>query len=98
MSDWLPLPTGLPFGSVTTLAVHAAIRVDDAQDGLPELPVYVPRDLDADLRTAVAAAADHHQPRQMTPRQTGCVSVATATAVQSPPATRSADGATDLLP
>src|SRR6266540_1035402 len=39
------------------LGVHAAIRVDDAPGGLPELPVYVPRDVDADLRTAITAAA-----------------------------------------
>jgi hypothetical protein len=37
------------------LGVHAAIQVKGA-DG--ELPSYVPRDLDADLRTAVTAAAD----------------------------------------
>jgi hypothetical protein len=36
------------------LGVHAAIRVDDAPT---ELPAYVPRDIDADLRTAVTAAA-----------------------------------------
>ncbi|MFG2864943.1 tetratricopeptide repeat protein [Streptomyces sioyaensis] len=36
------------------LGVHAAIRVDGAAD---ELPPYVPRDLDAELRTALAAAA-----------------------------------------
>ncbi|MGC5288873.1 tetratricopeptide repeat protein [Micromonospora sp. DT231] len=37
------------------LGVHAAIRVDSA-DG--ELPVYVPRDLDADLRTALTTVAE----------------------------------------
>ncbi|MER5378300.1 hypothetical protein [Streptomyces sp. NPDC002553] len=36
------------------LGVHAAIRVDGVAD---ELPPYVPRDLDAELRTALAAAA-----------------------------------------
>ncbi|GAB3862173.1 hypothetical protein [Dactylosporangium cerinum] len=35
------------------LGVHAAIQVEDAEG---ELPPYVPRDLDADLRTAVTAA------------------------------------------
>jgi hypothetical protein len=38
------------------LGVHAAIRVDDAPT---ELPAYVPRDLDADLRAALTAAAGH---------------------------------------
>jgi hypothetical protein len=37
------------------LGVHTAIRVADARS---ELPVYVPRDLDADLRTAITAAAE----------------------------------------
>lgn len=37
------------------LGVHAAIRVEGSSR---DLPVYVPRDLDADVRTAVAAAAD----------------------------------------
>jgi len=38
------------------LDVHASIRIggDDA-----EIPVYVPRDLDEQLRTAVAAASAH---------------------------------------
>ncbi len=36
------------------LGVHAAIRVADATD---DLPGYVPRDLDVDLRAAVTAAA-----------------------------------------
>jgi hypothetical protein len=38
------------------LGVHAAIRVDGAEG---ELPVYVPRDVDADLCTAVTAAAEN---------------------------------------
>ncbi|RSM54895.1 hypothetical protein DMB66_36680 [Actinoplanes sp. ATCC 53533] len=37
------------------LGVHAAIDVGDADD---ELPVYVPRDLDDELRPAIAAAAE----------------------------------------
>ena len=36
------------------LGVHAAIQVADTDS---ELPVYVPRDLDADLRTAITAAS-----------------------------------------
>jgi hypothetical protein len=36
------------------LGVHAAIQIGQNSD---ELPPYVPRDLDADLRTAVTAAA-----------------------------------------
>ena len=38
------------------LGVHAAIRV---ADGPSELPVYVPRDLDEDLRTVVSVGAEH---------------------------------------
>ena len=37
------------------LGVHASIQVDP---GVDDLPVYVPRDVDADLRTAIAAAKD----------------------------------------
>ncbi len=36
------------------LGVHASIQIDPAAT---DLPVYVPRDLDADLRTAISAAA-----------------------------------------
>ncbi|MEV0136373.1 hypothetical protein AB0H83_49125, partial [Dactylosporangium sp. NPDC050688] len=36
------------------LGVHAAIQIQDVRG---ELPPYVPRDLDADLRTAITAAA-----------------------------------------
>jgi tetratricopeptide (TPR) repeat protein len=38
------------------LGVHASIQVDPA---VTDLPTYVPRDLDADLRTAIAVAAEH---------------------------------------
>ena len=38
------------------LGVHAAIQVDPADN---DLPPYVPRDLDADLRTAISVAAQH---------------------------------------
>ena len=38
------------------LGVHASIQVDPAAS---ELPAFVPRDFDTDLRTAVNAAAEH---------------------------------------
>jgi hypothetical protein len=43
-------------GRPRLLGVHASIRVDGS---VGELPAYVPRDLDADLRTAIIGAAEH---------------------------------------
>lgn len=56
-------PASVPYGMIRVheapprlLGVHAAIRVDTASR--PELPAYVPRDVDVDLRTTIRAASE----------------------------------------
>jgi hypothetical protein len=53
-------PVGRPLAEVTdpfALEVHRSVRPEDPQSGLPDLPVYVPREHDAALEMVVRAAA-----------------------------------------